>query len=306
MKFTIIILTHNAGTGFPPLLKLIAPQVAIPNRLIVVDTSSIDDTVEQAKAMGIEVVALPASDFNHGATREMARRLTDAEIVIFMTQDAIPCNNNLIEKLLEPLLNGTASFSYARQVPRSNAGIFEAFPRQYNYPEKSNVRSIKDVEKYGVYTFFCSDSCAAYLNSALDEIGGFQPTLTNEDYFATARLLQKGHTIAYVADAEVEHSHTYNLRQEFRRYFDTGYVRAENSWIQEVAGQAEGRGKEYFVALTRYLLTSAPWLIPYAVVNTSIKLLGYRVGFWSRNAPTWWKKLLSSQKYYWKSRHYKC
>lgn len=301
MKITVVIPTKNAGTDLALLLKKLHEQRLQPDSITIYDSASEDGTMMLAQKMGVNVKSVIPADFNHGATRELARKQTDAEIVIFMTQDAIPVDDLLIEKLVEPIINGTASFSYARQIPRRGAEIFESFPRQFNYPAESNIRSIADAEKYGVYTFFSSDSCAAYLNSALDEIGGFRPTLTSEDYFVAARLLRKGHKVAYVAGAVVEHSHAYTLFEEFKRYFDTGYVRAENPWVQDIVGQAEGRGKEYFAALLLVLSKSKPWLVPYAVVNTCVKLLGYRFGYWSFKSPTWWKKNLSGQRYYWDS-----
>ena len=276
----------------------------IQKNMLLIDSESDDDTVKLARQASIEVVSIKRADFNHGATREMARKYVNADIVIFMTQDAIPSDSLLIERLIEPIIKGDASFSYARQLPRAGADLFESFPRKFNYPPASNLRGIEDTEKYGVYTFFCSDSCAAYLNSALDEIGGFRPTLTNEDYFASARLLNKGHKVAYVAEATVIHSHAYSLVNEFKRYFDTGYVRAENPWVQEIVGQAEGRGKDYFLALVSELVNKSPWLVPYAVLNTFIKFLGYRTGFWLLHAPKWCKKIFSSQAYYWDSKYY--
>lgn len=305
MKIAVIIPTKNAGADFSRVLKKLQGQRLRPDELTIYDSASTDDTVLLARSMGVNVIPVAPADFNHGATRELARKQTAAEIVIFMTQDAIPVDDFLIERLVEPILDGRASFSYARQIPRQGADIFESFPRHFNYPAESQIRSIADAEKYGVYTFFSSDSCAAYRNSALDEIGGFRPTLTSEDYFAAARLLCKGHKVAYAAGAVVEHSHAYTLLEEFRRYFDTGYVRAENPWVQAIVGQAEGRGKEYFSALVHALSARMPWLVPYAAVNTCIKLLGYRLGYRSLTAPVWWKKKLSIQRYYWDSRYYR-
>ena len=304
MRIALIIPTKNAGKGFPSLIEKLRDQQLPLDMITVFDSASQDDTDKQARNMGVRVVCVAPGDFNHGATREVARKMIDAEIVVFMTQDAIPIDNLLISKLVEPIIAGKASISYARQVSREGADIFEVFPRMFNYPLQSQIRGIDDADKYGVYTFFNSDSCAAYLNSALDDIGGFQSTLTSEDFFAAARLLQKGHKICYAAEAVVRHSHSYTLGEEFKRYFDTGYVRAENPWVQNIVGQAESRGMEYFRALLRELLLNSPWLIPYAVLNTFVKLAGYRAGFWSFNAPTWWKKLLSSQPYYWDSKYY--
>ena len=42
--------------------------------------------------------------------------------------------------------------------------------------------------------------------TSLNEIGGFDPVLTSEDYFAVAKLLLKGYKIAYVAESVVVHS----------------------------------------------------------------------------------------------------
>lgn len=293
--------TLNGEHYLPRLLAFLRRQTVQPDFFLVIDSGSDDRTLDTLRGAGIRVHSIKQDEFNHGATRELARKQTDADIVIFMTQDAIPVDDVLIEKLIDPILNGKASFSYARQIPRKGADLFESFPRQFNYPAESQIRSIADVEKYGVYTFFSSDSCAAYLNSALDHIGGFRPTLTSEDYFAAARLLCKGHKVAYVAEAVVEHSHDYSLLDDFKRYFDTGYVRAENPWVQKIVGQAEGRGKEYFAALLQMLYKSNPWLVPFAVVNSCVKLLGYRIGYWSLMAPLCWKKRLSGQPYYWDS-----
>lgn len=41
--------------------------------------------------------------------------------------------------------------------------------------------------------------------------------------FMAARMIQAGYKIAYCAEASVRHSHNYTPKQEFQRYFDTGY-----------------------------------------------------------------------------------
>lgn len=297
----VVIPTYMAEHHLAKVLPFLNDSPVKP-QLLVVDSSSSDHTLNVAEKFGAETMVISRKDFNHGSTREKARKILNTDIVVMMTQDAYPIDGGMLEHLVRPLLTGEASVSYARQIPRDEADIFEAFPRLFNYPPVSHIRDIGDVEKYGVYTFFCSDSCAAYLNAALDEIGGFTSILTNEDYFAVAKLLQKGHKIAYVADAIVVHSHSYTLWQEFQRYFDTGYVRAENPWVTEIVGNAESRGSEFFRSLLKALAKDRPLLIPYAFLNTLVKWLGFRVGHHSVNAPLWWKKMLSNQDYYWVSR----
>lgn len=302
MTVGIGILTLNAERELPGTLAALRAEEGW-DQILVVDSGSADRTCALLLDYPeVRLLSLPPSEFNHGATREMIRHQLGCDIVVFLTQDVVP-EPGFLPLLVDPIRSGEAVVAYARQLPRPGAGFFEAFPREFNYPPESHVRSLKDVSGFGVYTFFCSDSCAAYANAALDEIGGFPTTLTNEDYLAVARLLQAGHRIKYVAEARVVHSHRYTLAQEFRRYFDTGYVRAENPWITALVGPAERRGARLARELFARLGRRAPHLIPYAVVQTAVKWLGFRAGFLSRGRPRWWCRLLSSQRYYWSSRH---
>ncbi len=300
----LVILTKNAQKTLDSILCQLT-KTSLEIQILIIDSSSSDSTVLIAKNHDIKVIVIHQADFNHGATREYARKQLNTDIVIFLTQDAIPVNSDLIANLVKPLIDSDkVVVSYGRQIAHNGADLFEAFPREYNYGNKSQIRGIDDLEEYGVYTFFCSNSCAAYKNTALDEIGGFNPVLTNEDYFAVAALLQKGYKIAYVAEAVVSHSHRYTLWQEFQRYFDTGYVRAENPIIQNLVGQAESRGIGFVSALLKQVWLTKPPLMPYVIIQSAMKWLGYRVGFYGLHLPLCLKKKLSQQAYYWSSHYY--
>ncbi len=288
---TVIIPTLNAYTCIRNSPSLQALLQRYPT--LIIDSSSQDDSVSFLQALGAKVIVIPQQEFNHGATREFARQQTQSEFVVYLTQDAVPVSADLIEHLLAPMLQDPdVAVSYARQLPRAQADVLEAFPRYFNYGPEGNVRSIADTARYGVYTFFCSNSCAAYRSSALDAIGGFKRVRTNEDYFAVAELLQHGYKIAYVPEASVHHSHAFSLWQEFQRYFDTGYVRAEHPIIQTLVGHAEKRGTQMLQQLIQHLWLSKPQLIPYAILQTAVKWLGFRLGFYAQSLP------LSLQKFF--------
>lgn len=300
MTVGIAILTLNALGDLPRLLPMVMSETT-PKRVVIFDSSSIDGTTEWVEAQSdVELECIRREDFNHGATREYARRFLGTDIVVFLTQDVLP-EPGWLESLISPLLQGDAVVAYARQLPHHGADVFESLPREFNYPPMSQRRTLDDSAKLGVYTFFCSDSCSAYLNIALDRIGGFPAILTNEDYFAVAKLLQNGGAIAYVAEAWVYHSHRYTLKQEFERYFDTGYVRAEHGWVNLIVGHAEKRGSELATVLLRRLLLTSPWLIPYALLQLGAKWVGYRLGYFAYRGSRQWCRRFSSQKYYWNS-----
>lgn len=294
----IAFITHNAKKH---LKRCLPPFLASPlqPRVVVVNSSSSDGTVEEAKSLGAETLVIPRRSFNHGSTRETARHFLGTDIVVMVTPDAYAVNTDVLKHLVNPIINKKAAVSYARQIPHQGAGFFEAFSRQFNYPAESHIRSLNDAEKYGAYTFFCSDSCAAYSNHALDDIGGFQPVLIGEDTVAVANLLHKGYSIAYVAEAIVHHSHSYTLWQEFQRHFDTGLARQSYRHLITAGGKDSTRGKSYTKKMFKELLYNSPPLIPYAILQTIAKWTGYRLGQASVNAPRPWNKLFSGQDFYW-------
>lgn len=295
----VAVITHQAKRH---LIHCLPPLLSSPLKpaVLVVNSSSFDGTVEEAERLGAETLVIPRSAFNHGSTRELARKRLATDIVVMVTPDAYPTHASMLENLVDPLVSGKASVSYARQIPHDGADLFEAFPRSFNYPSKSHIRSLKDAQEYGAYLSFCSDSCAAYSNTALDEIGGFHPVLALEDCLATAKLLRKGHKIAYCANAVVQHSHRYGLWQEFQRHFDIGYVRKKHRTLIDFGSNDLKRGQDYLKALIRSC-SPHPQRIPYGLLHCITKWLGYKLGGLCTSAPTSVKRAFSAQDFFWRS-----
>jgi rhamnosyltransferase len=296
----VVIPTFQAAKHLPHCLPPLL-QSPLKPRVLVLDSSSSDGTAEIAKRMGAEVAVIPQSEFNHGTTREKGRQILRTPIIVMVTQDAYAASPDMLEHLIKPLAENKASVSYARQIPHQGAGFFGSFSRRFNYPEVSHIRSIGDVEKYGVYTFFCSNSCAAYLDAALEEVQGFPQVLFGEDTVVVSKLLNRGHHVAYVAEAIVRHSHDYTVKQEFCRHFDMGFSRRLHQDLLALGGSDSQRGKAYVKTMLTELWRISPAQIPYACLQTLAKYCGYRLGKASMQAPLWFKKSLSSQKSYWKA-----
>lgn len=298
MTVGVAFITHCAVRHLPHCLPPILASRLKP-KVLVVNSSSNDGTVEMAKRLGAETLVIARSAFNHGTTREQARKALGTDIVAMMTPDAYAVDASMLEKLVAPIMRGETAAAYARQIPHDGASIFEAFARAFNYPADGHVRSLDDLAMYGSYLFFFSDSCSAYSNVYLDNVGGFPRVLLGEDTAVCAKLLRSGHSVAYVADAVVKHSHRYTLFQEFQRHFDTGLARKGLAELIAVGGGDEARGKQYAAALLRTIAREKPALLLYAAAQILAKWLGYKAGRVSNSLPVWWKRALSGQDFYW-------
>src|SRR6185437_8246919 len=96
-----------------------------------------------AEANGFKVQTIEASRFDHGGTRQQAAdRASEAEIVVYLTQDAILAHSEALRNLLSAFDNPSIGAAFGRQLPRPNAGPIEAHARLFNYPNCSSVRSL--------------------------------------------------------------------------------------------------------------------------------------------------------------------
>jgi rhamnosyltransferase len=294
----VAVITHEARDHLrhclPPLLR--SP---LRPRILVVNSSSGDGTVEEARSLGAEVLLVLRREFNHGLTREHARRFLGTGIVVMLSPDAYPTDEGFLERLTEPVRCGTAAVAYGRQLPRAGAGPLERLGREFSYPAHSQLRSLADWLHYGSYTHFCSNACAAWSNAALDRIGGFRATLVSEETIAAAELLRSGERIAYVADATVVHSHPLSLAAEISRHFDIGYTRRRYAALLRARERDEVRGRAFARAAIRQALREQPAELPRTTAHLAAKWLGYRLGLLGPSLPLPVARRLSGQDYFW-------
>ncbi len=298
----VVIPTLNAQKHLEELLPSLKRQTLVPSEILIVDSESEDQTEKVAKSFGARFVSIRRRDFNHGLTRTFAAKLTESDIVVFMTQDALPANEKALENLVLPLIeHDDVAASYGRQIPRKNAGPFESFSRLFNYPERDEKKTLKDAKKLGFKVAFMSNSFAAYKRQPLKEVGYFPETHFGEDSAVAAKLLLKGYAIYYSASAVVYHSHSYGIADEFRRYFDVGAFHSRFSWLIESFGSPVGEGKKFVKQELFYLLSERKYhlLIPWFFRNAA-RYLGYKMGLNFGKIPSKLLPKLSAQPYYWR------
>ena len=225
LSLSVIIPTLNADNELPILVEALQKQTCAIDEIIVIDSESDDGTVEFCKAnKTIRLIQIARKSFDHGRTRDMALRKSIGNIVVFFTQDVIPCHEKFLKNLIAPLQDEMVAVSTGRQIAKDNATKMERLVRTFNYPAESYIRTKNDITRMGIKTFFCSDVCAAYNRDIYLKLGGFEyPIKTNEDMFYAAKVIQNGYKIAYAADAIVYHSHNLTLKEQYRRYYNQGY-----------------------------------------------------------------------------------
>jgi rhamnosyltransferase len=300
LNVSVIIPTLNGEKSLGVLFRTLKEQSVNPAQILVVDSSSKDDTLKICRAFGVDILQIEAESFDHGGTRNLAVARAIGDIIVFMTQDALFRDTGDLENLIRPLDDPKIGACYGRQIAREDANPIERFVRFFNYPSAGMIKGIDDLPRLGVKTFFFSNTCSAIKKKALEGVGGFpERTIMNEDMSLAAKLLQKGYKVVYQPEAVVYHSHNYSLAMQFQRYFDIGVFFNRNPWIRHLA-KSEKEGIKYLKEMFRFLIDNRQWnWIPYAMMDTTNRFLGYRIGLLEKILPLWLKKRLSHNKSFW-------
>lgn len=278
IPISIIIPTYNAGKEFEKLALMIKKQTVNINQVLVIDSTSTDETVKIANKYGFTVEIIPKSEFGHGKTRQYALEKVTTEIVVFLTQDSLLYDEFSVEKLVQCLVSDKEIAAvYGRQMPYENTGILGRFARLYNYPPISKINNFDDIKERGIKTAFLSDSFSAYKKTLLNKIGGFPDVNFGEDTYVAAKLLMNGYKTAYCAEAKVYHSHDYSLIEQYKRNKEIGKFHRQEKWLLETFGKAEGEGLKFIVNEVKYLVKNGKfYYLPIAFLHNVVKYLGYK------------------------------
>lgn len=297
----IIIPTYRPDETVVYLIKKLLKQTYPIHEIHIIDTET-GIFPKELKNLSdkIRISKIKPEQFDHGGTRHEGAMQSHTDIIVYMTQDAMPVNEYLIEELVKAFDNEKIAAAYARQLPNSKCNVIERYTRVFNYPEQSRIKSMEDLETLGIKTYFCSDVCAAYRKSVYESLGGFEEkTIFNEDMIMAAKIIQSGGLVKYVAEAKVIHSHNYNCKQQFQRNFDLAVSQVEHPEVfQNIKSESEGMRlvKNTMIYLIKI---KKPWLIIKLISQSGFKYMGYCLGRKYSQLPMWLIKKCTMNQRYW-------
>ena len=310
----VVIPVFCPGPLFHELLRRLARQTHIPEEVVIINT--IPDPRRRGAAQQTEaaelaeefqtsfpsltVLEVRQKDFGHGRTRNLGIGHTDTELVLCMTQDALPRDSRLVERLIRAFDDPAVAAAYARQLPGKRSSVLEAETRIFNYPASSAIKSAEDLNRLGIKTFFCSDVCAMWRRSVYDQTGGFEKdVIFNEDMILAGKMIQNGYRIAYCADAQVYHAHHYSGIRQLHRNFDLGVSQADYPEIFNMASSSR-EGLRFVRQTTSDLIRSGRgYLIPQFLWQSGCKYAGYQLGKRYRKLPKRLVSVLTDSPAYW-------
>ncbi|NQN87666.1 glycosyltransferase family 2 protein [Streptococcus suis] len=212
--------------------------------VLITDSGSSDNSIAiinhfSEKYGNLRLLHLSKEEFSHGKTRQMAAEISQGEIMVYLTQDAVPHNEQWLAEMVRPFaMHSDIVAVLGNQKPRHYCfpamkyDILAVFNEQGVSDSLTFWQRLDDSQR-GKYTkeSFYSDVCSAAPRRFLTEKIGYRPVAYSEDYEYGKDILDAGYIKVYNAKAIVEHSNDVRLSEYRRRIFDETYNVRLNSGI---------------------------------------------------------------------------
>jgi rhamnosyltransferase len=264
---TVIIPTRNGeGTLDKCLCVILKQNTLLKVEIIIIDSDSTDRTKAIADKYKTKYIHIEHKNYGHGKTRNQAASIASGESLVFLTQDAIPADENWLEPLIDGLKIKNVAGVYSRQIPNQGENLLEERKiveefgslkeiRNNGYAKRnkyhfSNVSSAIKKEIWSKYPF---DDAAAFA----------------EDQLWAEKVIAAGYSILYEPKSRVYHSHNYSLRQRIRRSLTSPTRRVSCFKTMAAAGLEICKDWKYLLNNKNKGLCIVGWML-YAVIYRSV------------------------------------
>ena len=278
MDINVICPLYNAEEYIEKLTQNILKQTGVNIKSInYILTESEDKSEEILNRLNLKYKKIKKEDFSHSTVRENIAMESEADILVFITQDIDIRSKDWLCNLTNPIINGEVDACFSKQVTKYNN--IEKYTREKNYPKESYIVTKDSLKNIGTRAFFFSDASSAIKTEVFKKLNGYDGKRlpTNEDQYIAYKMIINGYKIKYCADSEVYHSHDFTLKELYKRYYDTGVFYAQNDYLDKYGTIKTGGG------LAKYVLKRAikdkNWKVLLRFIpDMSARFIGMKMG----------------------------
>lgn len=221
ITLSVVVIGRNEGRRLEACLKA-AEGIAFPKErreLIYVDSMSADDSVEQAKSMGIPVISLNNGRLTAALARNTGWQATKGEFILFLDADTI----------IDPLFVSEAM----KQFNNPDVGVVTGKLSE-RFPSDSIYNRVHDLDWALSKQEYCGGN-ALVRRGALEKVQGYNTNLiAGEEPEMCRRMLAEGYQMRHINIPMARHDMGMKtLRQYWKRCFRNGYTYAFVSSLPE-------------------------------------------------------------------------
>jgi 2-desacetyl-2-hydroxyethyl bacteriochlorophyllide A dehydrogenase len=210
-EISIVIRTFNEEKFLPNLLDALNRQSFQDFEIIVVDSGSMDRTLEIAKQKADMLLPIESHDFTFGHSLNVGIREASGKYIAIVSAHTLPFNAQWLGKLIEPLHDDNSAMVYGRQMGGKSSKFSETQDMRRTFGTKRAVLRPPQ--------FFANNANSAIRKDLWLEHPFDESLLGLEDIEWAKYWMEHGYKVVYEPEAALYHIHEENWRQIRRRYY---------------------------------------------------------------------------------------
>ncbi len=272
-RVSVITRSRNSESTMAQVMSGLFSQDFTDFDLLVVDSGSTDRTCAIARNYPCTLIEIEARSYFPGAVLNDAIARTKGEIVVFLNSDAVPLVPQALGRLVAAFDDPKVQAAFARQLARPDAET---------WVQRDYLQSFPDADRTPPWIKM-SLPMAALRRSLWEQRPFYSDAWASEDTEWGNWALSQGHTIRYVRDALVMHSHNYTHRQLYGRRFVEGeadaFIYGGADGVPRMIGRAlYGMAQDVSRCLADFDLRGLPSIVPRRIVYHWAYHQGHRLG----------------------------
>ncbi len=237
-RVSVLMPLMDAGEALRRILpRLFEQDAAGELEVVAVDSGSRDDTIAVLEEFDATAISIDPVEFDHGLTRNLLADHARGDILVFLNEGALPCDDRWLAPLLaalddDPAVAGVTS----RIVPRPEADQLVRHDIELE-PSGADQRSVRRVDHWASYEGMPVEqrrlllnfhSVSAAVRADVMRQFPFQSVRAiGEDLLWAREVVEAGMALVHEPESRVFHSHDYSLREWFMRNVDDGVANRE-------------------------------------------------------------------------------